>query len=64
VQNQYVQYYGPMAQGNNYTSGLLHTIKLTGLKAGTQYYYQCVPLPRHPCMKRQLLLQRAVLPIV
>ena len=43
MQNQYVQYYGPMATGNNYTSGLLHTIKLTGLTPGTTYYYQCAP---------------------
>ena len=41
VQNQYVHYYGPMANGNNYTSPLLHTIKLTGLEPKTQYFYQC-----------------------
>ncbi len=38
-QNQYVQYYGPMGTGNNYTSPNLHSIKLTGLKPGTKYYY-------------------------
>jgi predicted phosphodiesterase len=39
VTNQYVQYYGPMGTGNNYTSPNLHSIKLTGLKPGTKYYY-------------------------
>ena len=38
-QNQYVQYYGPMATGNNYTSPNLHSIKLTDLKPNTKYYY-------------------------
>ena len=41
MQNQYVQYYGPMGTGNNYTSPLLHTCRLTGLKPKTQYFYQC-----------------------
>jgi phosphodiesterase/alkaline phosphatase D-like protein len=30
-----------MATGNNYTSPLLHTCKLTGLTPSTQYFYQC-----------------------
>ena len=41
MQNQYVQYYGPMGTGNNYTSPLLHTVKLTGLTPSTKYFYQC-----------------------
>ena len=44
TQNQYTQIYGPLATGNNYTSPLLHTIKLTGLMPKTKYYYQCAPL--------------------
>lgn len=47
MQNQYVQYYGPKANGNNYTSPLLHTIKLTGLKPKTEYFYQCAVSADH-----------------
>jgi len=43
VQNQYSQIYGPLGKGDNYTSPLLHTIKLTGLSPKTRYYYQCAP---------------------
>ena len=60
AQNQYVQYYGPMATGNNYTSGLLHTIKLTGLTPNTQYYYQCVNAP-HRCTSDMRAASRTVL---
>ena len=41
AQNQYSQIYGPLGKGDNYTSPLLHTIKLTGLSPKTRYYYQC-----------------------
>ena len=34
-----------MGDGNNYTSPLLHTIKLTGLSPKTRYYYQYGPVP-------------------
>ena len=50
-QNQYSQIYGPLGKGDNYTSPLLHTIKLTGLSPKTRYYYQCalsVLLCLHP----------------
>ena len=46
AQNQYTQIYGPLGKGDNYTSPLLHTIKVTGLSPKTRYYYQCAPAAR------------------
>jgi len=45
TQNQYSQIYGLPGDGNNYTSPLLHTIRLTGLSPKTRYYYQCALPP-------------------
>ena len=51
AQNQYTQIYGPLGKGDNYTSPLLHTIKLTGLSPKTKYYYQCAPGAPLPCLQ-------------
>ncbi|XP_078441004.1 purple acid phosphatase 15 [Wolffia australiana] len=48
----YSQLY-PFSGLRNYTSGIIHHVRLTGLKAGTKYYYQCGD-PSIPAMSRVL----------
>ncbi len=36
-----MQIYGPQGNGKNYTSGIIHHIKVTGLTPGKVYYYRC-----------------------
>lgn len=40
TEEQYTQTYGVPNAGNNYTSPIIHHIKVTGLTPGTKYYYK------------------------